>query len=791
MSVRRRIEENPCWLLVLDNADDLAAFGVGLRQSEAEPKQSLYDFVPRGPGGTLLWTSRDRRIGGSLVSTKQAINVTCMTDGEARMLLEMVMGKGVGKELQTVLDLLIELDYLPLAVSQAAAYIRRTSTSIPKYLLKLRERKQRWDVLFKTEFDRHRRNHVANDALRTWDISIEQIGQESRMAYNILHMLSFLDNQNIPVELIAKGAELMRSADDSLSVVPTCSTQERPEEDKDAVRTAIVLLQDFSFLRVRALDGLDDAYEMHKFVQEATQYSLSQPARRKDEEHFSGVALRAVADLFPETIREHWQECEKYLAHVKSAAKWAPLCAGEVAAASLLTVVSNYLGDHGRWREKEPVDETAYEYRVRTLGVQHSDTLESMALLAGTYHSKGKYDLAEKMKLDVLARRREVLGDQHPNTLESVASLAETYHSQVRYDEAEKMQVDILARRRELIGDQHPDTITSMASLATTYYSQERYVMAEKLEEHVIRLRCDVLGKKHPQTIVSMASLPITHYIQGKFKSAEKMLMDVLELQREVLGEGHIFTISSMGSLASTYYGQGRFDEAEKMADSVLALRRKALGEKHPQTIMTMSLLGRIYYAQKRYDIAEKMVADALTLRQEVLPKNHFYTIRGMEYLAAIHHTQGRYDEAERMQVDVLQLDREILGPKNLWTIRSTASLARTYSSLGRYDVAEKMQADVLDLKREVLGNKHRETTFAMQNLAVTWWNSRQRPRDAVSLMRECYYVQREVLGEEHPTTKVSLQTLAQWGKADRNADFSISRAFTSLAHHVKARLPW
>jgi hypothetical protein len=190
-AVRERIAVDPCWVPILDNADNLAAFGVDQTQSRVEEEHSLYDFVPRGPAGTVLWTSRDKRIGGSLVGARKAINVGGMTEGEVRMLLETVRDKGIGaEESQDALALLAELERLPLAVSQAAAYMRRTSTPIGEYLSRLRRRIKRWEVLRKTEFDRHRRGHVSNSVLQTWDISIEHIREENKMACNILHALA-------------------------------------------------------------------------------------------------------------------------------------------------------------------------------------------------------------------------------------------------------------------------------------------------------------------------------------------------------------------------------------------------------------------------------------------------------------------------------------------------------------------------------------------------------------------------------------------------------------------------
>ncbi|KAK4151367.1 hypothetical protein C8A00DRAFT_17221, partial [Chaetomidium leptoderma] len=71
-AVRERIEADPCWLLVLNSADDLKLFG----SRTGDEARTLSDFIPRGPVGTVLWTSREKRIGGSLVGAQRAINQT-------------------------------------------------------------------------------------------------------------------------------------------------------------------------------------------------------------------------------------------------------------------------------------------------------------------------------------------------------------------------------------------------------------------------------------------------------------------------------------------------------------------------------------------------------------------------------------------------------------------------------------------------------------------------------------------------------------------------------------------
>src|SRR5205085_1281625 len=148
--------------------------------------------------------------------------------------------------------------------------------------------------------------------------------------------------------------------------------------------------------------------------------------------------------------REMWAEGEKYATHAVRVSKWAEVCKKEVEVSDLLTRVSDYLYDRGRWREKEPVDERAYELRKRVLGEKDRRTIRSRAELAVTCHERGRYEEAEPMEVKVLELRREVLGEKHPDTIRSMADLAVIYHTRGRYEEAEPMNVKVLELRREV-----------------------------------------------------------------------------------------------------------------------------------------------------------------------------------------------------------------------------------------------------------------------------------------------------------------------------------------------------
>ncbi|KAI0543458.1 hypothetical protein F4679DRAFT_577614 [Xylaria curta] len=67
----------------------------------------------------------------------------------------------------------------------------------------------------------------------------------------------------------------------------------------------------------------------------------------------------------------------------------------------------------------------------------HSSTLSNMATMASIYRSRGQWDAAEKLEMEVMETSSAVLGPEHSATLNSVANLASIYQIQTRWKEAE------------------------------------------------------------------------------------------------------------------------------------------------------------------------------------------------------------------------------------------------------------------------------------------------------------------------------------------------------------------
>ncbi|KAI0447500.1 hypothetical protein F4803DRAFT_558633 [Xylaria telfairii] len=707
-AVRNRIEDIPNWVLVLDNADDLTLFGVARQRSSSSGSGlNLNDFVPLGQTGTVLWTSRDRQI-GRLVATRRTIHIVQMTSTEAETLLDTIKNEKTNEdEHDAVRELLAELDCLPLAVSQAAAYMRRTSTSVGDYLSEIRRSKG--GILRRPEHDQHRRGDISNSVLETWDISVQHLRKENELIYDVLHSLAYVDNQDIPFELICEATQLAKQSD----VRPNQSSGNRRKGDRNEesknnnyydTKEVITRLSEFSFLSIRTSEqkSRKKVYDIHKLVQEAARYRLRKcEDETKGQAYFAKAAFQITNRLFPhirssgdhylslDTHWDVWDRCEQYLAHAQQAGTWAELHKGELEVAQLLIHIFNYLSDRGRVKEMGLVIRKALDFRQKLFGERHLDTIDTISRLGATYNQQGKYEEAEKLHRQALELSKEVLGRRHPGTLTSMNNLGNALFNLRKYEQAEKLHRQTLELSKEVLGRRHPYTLASMNNLGIALGYQGKYEQAEKLHQ-TLELRKEVLGRRHPDTLTSMNNLGIALGYQGKYEEAEKLHRQGLELSKEVSGRRHPDTLASMNNLGIALGGQGKYEEAEKLHRQTLELRKEVLGRRHPDTLGSINNLGMALGGQEKYEEAEKLHRQTLELRKEVLGRRHPDTLASMNNLGMALGYQGKYEEAEKLH-QTLELRKEVLGRRHPSTLGSMYNLAHVLRKQGQHEEAEEI----------------------------------------------------------------------------------------------------
>ncbi|CAI6092005.1 unnamed protein product, partial [Clonostachys chloroleuca] len=714
--VRHWLEQNSKtrWLMVIDNADDTGVFLRShqdtLSMTTTEPSHKECDlacYIPDCRHGSILVTTRNKQVGLKLAQGKSLIEVGNMEKNEAHLLLCAILEDNQPSEHDTHL-LASKLEYIPLALAQAASFIRGNFIPINEYIQLLDESdSELLNRLSDSFMTVGRDSETAHAVTATWIISFELINKQNELASNFLSFLSFFHWQAIPKEFVHDYCRHMPMSD-----AVTITTA--------AIEMALGILKAFSFISV----DKDRNMNMHRLVQLVTRKWL---ATRGTAAGFGQRALKTVSAFYPcGDTYEMQGRCSELLPHAYailennrctyyddtgtclagSSSPSASQTTGSTERNTTEAGIANDLSEKRQWSERPSGDLRAKARLLLNMGAY--------------FFYQGNWNKAEELQVEAMAIFIEEKGKEDQRTLASMHSLALTYTFQGRWEEAERLQVQVMETRKMNLGVDHPETLTSMANLATTWYYQGRLEEAEKLEVQVMETRKMKLGVDHPETLTSMANLATTWHNQGRLEEAEKLEVQVMETRKMKLGVDHPETLTSMANLATAWHDQGRLEEAEKLEVQVMETRKMKLGVDHPETLTSMA------------------------------------------NLATAWHDQGRLEEAERLQVQVIETRKIKLGVDHPETLTSIANLATTWYYQGRLEEAERLQVQVMETRKMKLGVDHPETLTSIANLAMTW-KHQGRDNDAMVLLQKCVEARRRVLGTNHPHTLFALSALHEW----------------------------
>ncbi|KAL2864142.1 uncharacterized protein BJX67DRAFT_225831 [Aspergillus lucknowensis] len=629
------------WLLIFDNADDVDMwFGGG------SVTTSLIDFLPQSEQGCILFTTRNRKLAVKLASSS-VINISEPDTKTGLKILENgLIRKGLLEKKEAAVALLEQLMFLPLAITQAAAYISSNDIELGDYTTLLQE--QELDVIevLSEDFEGEGRyKEIINPVATTWLISFQQIQQKDPLAVEYLAFMACINPRDIPQSLLPEAMSKKKRID------------------------ALGILKAFSFINEQ---GKDNTLSLHRLVYLATRNWLRKQGQfslyiQKAADHFSQV--------FPNNNHENQKIWRKYLPHALSMINEEAFKTEQRRYVKLIRNIARCLQADGRYNEAVMLFEDNMNLQKRGESYHDLSALTAMADLGSIYCIQGRWNEAEKLEMQVMETSKTVLGAEHPDTLRSMVNLALTYLNQGQWNEAEKLSIQVMETFKTVLGAEHPSTLSTMANLASTYGRQGRWNEAEKLFVQVMETRKTVLGAEHPDTLTSMANLALIYLKQGQWKEAEELQAKELELCSKALGPEHPNTLTSVANLASTYWSHGQWNEAEKLFVQVMETFKTVLGAEHPSTLSTMANLASTYRKQEQWNKAEKLEVQVMETRKTVLGAEHPDTLTSMNNLAKTWHSQKKTHDAFALMGECLLLRNRVLGSFHPHSISSSRSL--------------------------------------------------------------------------------------------------------------------
>ncbi len=710
------LQDRDRWLLIYDNV---------------EQPPLLVPFLP-GCAGHVVITSRNP----DWQELAALVPVDIFDRSESVTLLRQRVPRLTDDNAGQVAD---AVDNLPLAVTQAAAYLQETGLTTETYLQLLECRATA--VLAQGAPTTYRVSLTV-----TLQLAFDQLATDEPTALTLLRLAAQLASESIPFTLFTAHADQLPAA----LAAAVC----------DPMRFAGLT----ALLRRRALARVGpDSFQVHRLVQTILNDS---PTSSPTDNNLIMVARRllrgAVPQEYPWNNPPIWPAWQRLLPHVLAVtdpSRGDDLNSREVS--WLLHYAANYLHTRGEPRLARTLLERAHQMGCDILGEDHPDTLDAASDFALVLRELGEYERARALDEDTLSRRRRVLGEDHPGTLRSANNLADDLRALDEYEQARALDKDTLTRFRRVLGEDDPETLLSANNFASDLAGLGEYERACSLDEDTLTRFRRVLGEDHPETLRSASHLALLLSELGEYERARELAEDTLSRRRRILGEDHPSTLRSASHLAGYLSELGDYERARELEEDTLSGKRRALGEDHPDTLGSASHLAVYLRELGDYERARELDEDTLSRKRRTLGEDHPSTLRSASHLAVYLYELGDYERARELEEDTLSRKRRTLGEDHPSTLRSASHLAVYLYELGDYERARELDEDTLSRKRRTLGEDHPDTLGSANNLAVYLRElgdyERARELDEDTLSRK-----RRTLGEDHPDTLRSANNLAE-----------------------------
>ena len=404
---------------------------------------------------------------------------------------------------------------------------------------------------------------------------------------------------------------------------------------------------------------------------------------------------------------------------------------------------------------------------------------EIRRVISRAYRGLGEFEKA----LRHIRRARELLeaelGADDPSTLTAADDVGAVLWYLGRYEPAEEIFVDTLARRHNVLGPGHPDTRASIHNLALLYDSSGRHAEAEPLHLENLKAQRAALGDDHPDTIISIIDLATVYNNQGRYAEALPLLEEAVERYTRIHGVKNPRTLLAMGNLSAVLSSAGRRDESQAIAEEILRNQPGVLPDDHPFIMATASNLGQVYQAQQRYDEAEALFRRASEGFRRALGPAHPNTFFAEANVALVLRDRGDLEAAEALARELHQRAQDELGEDNQATMRMQAVLASTLKAASKWEESAAIYAAVMQKADRMLGSEHPMLARFMRDAGLVQLGL-TRYEEAETLLLRAHAIAAAALEPDHPQVVETIDALIElydlWGKPDEAWEWRAKR---------------
>lgn len=681
MEVKNWLEKEPKILLVYDNV----------------PNMSLLDnYLPNN--AHIIITSRNYKV-------LNAVEVDTMTKTESLKLLDSLLpaiikqGNNFSKDSEKLINL---LNHIPLAISQAAAYIAENMIPISAYL-----------ELFTTQ-----RKYLLSDELlslnnqnlpiyTSWNISSKSILniKHGKEALELLNLMSFCYSSNIPKMLLL---HCLYGKHDTHTLV---------EFNK-----LIGILRQYSLITVQS-----DCISIHRLVSKWVLDNIS----TEKKSHYLRKIMSTIGEVYPKNLQNieetfannittvDYHLIKELMPHIEAVFSWLEPIASDKELIKLYYIYADALYNTGNLDKSKLLLESTLvikEKYYKLNDIEISNTLKNLAFI---YNDMGQSAEVERILIRILNINEKQYGLAHIKNVEVIQRLSNLYYSSGNGQKCLEVLKNALRINEKYYGKNHYKIAKTLYSYASAYFLLGDFSKSKNLLGKALVLTQKHYEPDHIEIGVILHMLGWVHYALGNIIKAKEISENALTILSKHIKSDDNFIAYAKINLALINFDLGNLNEATNYLEPALEVRKKFHGPEHIWTAFAMADLGLVYASCDKITESKKLMEQSLKILKKNYNSINVWNAFLLNRISMGYFALRDKETSKELLIQALKIIQQIHGDTHIFSAIISANLGNILRMFGEKDESKRLLNKALNIIRNTYGDSNIITAKLMANLAL------------------------------------------------------------------------
>ena len=675
------LEGKPGWLLIFDNAKD---------------EKSLEGLLPRS-GGHILITSRNPKW------DKTQTEVFGIEVFKREESIDLILKVTTLYEQDKEADQLAEkLQDLPLAIAQAAAYIRETGISIQEYIEDFQKFHK---ALWKREQPTNNYEYTVNV---TWNISMEKIQEQEveekvvpqPIALPLMQVCSFFAPNDIPREaLLLEWLKI-----------------EYEKNQRDKVACLADLNRTLELLGKFSMIGFSETtISVHSLVQTVVRDQLTAEGQQLAFRQAMWILELRITQFKRDDVKT-WVVSGLCVPHAMFLFEMLELMINIELSEQLpfmFLLGRNYeefLNIQQKFKVSEKCIAIAQESKNEKAIASSYDNIGHV------YRSSGNFEIAMRYYQKALEIWLQLFSENHPCVASTYNSIGLAYQDLRDFEKALEYYQKALKIQLQISGDNRYNVAMSYNNIGGAYRSLRNLKKSLEHHQNALEIQLQIMETNHPDVAASYNNIGQAYLSLGDFRQALGCHQKSLEVWLQVLGKNHPNVAISHNNIGQAYLSLGDFKLALKHHEKALKIWQEALGENHRNLVTGHNNIGGIYKRLGDFKRALDHCQKALKISQQI-DENHHDLAIGYNNIGEVYEEMGGLKKALKYHQKALRVLLQLFGENHYHVAVSYNNIGQIYISLGDLKQALEHHQKALKVRLKCLGKNHPDVAESYNNI--------------------------------------------------------------------------